>query len=64
MKRLRHGIVGAGFVGPHHIEAARRLEGRDELFPTFETGYRVGAIVDAVIRSQEQGSRGVEVDYR
>jgi predicted dehydrogenase len=45
-------------------------EGRDpaaadgELFPTFETGYRVAAIVDAVIRSQEQGSRWVEVDYR
>ena len=45
-------------------------EGRDpecadgELFPTFETGYRVAAIVDAVVRSQEQGSRWVEVDYR
>ncbi len=25
MKRLRYGIVGAGFVGPHHIEAVRRL---------------------------------------
>jgi predicted dehydrogenase len=35
-----------------------------ELFPTFETGYRVAAIVDAVIRSQEQGSRWVEVNYR
>ena len=35
-----------------------------ELFPTFETGYRVAAIVDALVRSQEQGSRWVEVDYR
>ena len=25
MKRLKYGIVGAGFVGPHHIEAVRRL---------------------------------------
>lgn len=25
MKRLRYGIVGVGFVGPHHIEAVRRL---------------------------------------
>lgn len=45
-------------------------EGRDpayadgELFPTFETGYHVAAIVDAVVRSQEQGSRWVEVDYQ
>lgn len=35
-----------------------------ELFPTFETGYRVAAIVDAAVRSQQQGSRWVEVDYR
>ena len=35
-----------------------------EMFPTFETGYRVAAIVDAAIRSQQQGSRWVEVDYR
>jgi hypothetical protein len=45
-------------------------EGRDpacadgELFPTFETGYRVAAIVDAVVHSQEQGSHWVEVQYR
>lgn len=45
-------------------------EGRDpacadgELFPTFETGCRVAAIVDAVVRSQGQGSRWVEVEYR
>jgi predicted dehydrogenase len=45
-------------------------EGRDpasadgELFPTFETGYRVAAIVDAAVRSQQQGSRWVEVDYQ
>jgi predicted dehydrogenase len=45
-------------------------EGRDpasadgDLFQTFETGYRVAAIVDAVIRSQEQGSRWVEVNSR
>ena len=25
MKRLKYGIVGAGFVGPHHIDAVRRL---------------------------------------
>jgi len=25
MKRLRFGIVGLGFVGPHHVEAVRRL---------------------------------------
>ena len=25
MKRIGYGIVGAGFVGPHHIEAVRRL---------------------------------------
>ncbi len=25
MKPLRYGIVGVGFVGPHHIEAVRRL---------------------------------------
>lgn len=25
MKPVRYGIVGAGFVGPHHIEAVRRL---------------------------------------
>ena len=25
MKRLGYGIVGAGFVGPNHIEAVRRL---------------------------------------
>lgn len=23
MKRLKYGIVGAGFVGPHHIDAVR-----------------------------------------
>jgi predicted dehydrogenase len=25
MKSIRYGIVGAGFVGPHHVEAVRRL---------------------------------------
>ena len=25
MKRIGMGIVGAGFVGPHHIDAVRRL---------------------------------------
>src|SRR5882757_5123224 len=25
MKTLRYGIVGLGFVGPHHVEAVRRL---------------------------------------
>ena len=25
MKRLGMGIVGVGFVGPHHIDAVRRL---------------------------------------
>jgi predicted dehydrogenase len=25
MKKLRYGIVGVGFVGPHHVEAVRRL---------------------------------------
>src|SRR5690242_18373070 len=25
MKRLKYGIIGAGFVGPHHIDAVRRL---------------------------------------
>jgi predicted dehydrogenase len=25
MRRIRMGLVGAGFVGPHHIEAVRRL---------------------------------------
>jgi predicted dehydrogenase len=25
MKTLRYGIVGVGFVGPHHVEAVRRL---------------------------------------
>lgn len=25
MNLLRYGIVGAGFVGPHHVEAVRRL---------------------------------------
>jgi predicted dehydrogenase len=25
MKKLRYGIVGVGFIGPHHIEAVRRL---------------------------------------
>ena len=25
MKRIGMGLVGAGFVGPHHIDAVRRL---------------------------------------
>ncbi|HZQ20545.1 MAG TPA: Gfo/Idh/MocA family oxidoreductase [Terriglobales bacterium] len=25
MKTIRYGIVGLGFVGPHHVEAVRRL---------------------------------------
>ena len=25
MKRIGMGIVGAGFVGPHHVDAVRRL---------------------------------------
>lgn len=25
MKKLRYGIIGVGFVGPHHIDAVRRL---------------------------------------
>ena len=25
MKTIRCGIVGAGFIGPHHVEAMRRL---------------------------------------
>ena len=25
MKTIRYGLVGAGFVGPHHVEAVRRL---------------------------------------
>src|SRR5690349_21553778 len=25
MKSIRYGIVGLGFVGPHHVEAVRRL---------------------------------------
>ena len=25
MKRIGMGLVGAGFIGPHHLEAVRRL---------------------------------------
>ena len=25
MRRVKTALVGAGFIGPHHVEAARRL---------------------------------------
>jgi hypothetical protein len=25
MKRIGMGLVGAGFIGPHHVDAVRRL---------------------------------------
>lgn len=32
-----------------------------DLFPTFATGYHIACVVDAIVRSQEMGSRWVEV---
>jgi predicted dehydrogenase len=63
MKRLKYGIVGAGFVGPHHIEAVRRL-GFVEIAALASGDVLKQHLASAVVDSQEQGSRWVEVDYR
>ena len=68
-RRTQRGLAGR-FPEPHaeraHVHCRRARPGicGGDLFPTFETGYRVAAIVDAVVRSQEQGSRWVEVQYQ
>ncbi len=73
------GIVGAGFVGPHHIDAVRRLGFVDVLAVAGSSdatakakaealgvpkGYgRANCIVEAILDSAKKGSVWTKVNY-
>ena len=57
MKRIGMGIVGAGFVGPHHLDAVRRLGPSDLLRAArryFSDQSRSVVLVRADLGSAEQ----------
>jgi predicted dehydrogenase len=44
-----------------HIAEGKGPAANDDLFPTFDTGVRIAAVVDALLESQAAGSRWTEV---